>query len=429
VAEIRAFRGLRYNQQQAGSIASLVCPPYDVISPEQQKAYYELNEYNAIRLEHGFVFPTDNVTDNRDTRAAGALRRWVDDGILRFDQAPALYVHDHWFGSGLTSKRRGLLCRVRLEPPENRTVLPHENTVTAFKADRLQLLRACKANISPIFCLYNDRGGQAVGLLEKATSRRPDVEFTSSKEEQHQLWVVTDPNVLRGVSAAVSPHMMYIADGHHRYETCQAYKEERQKAADVVTGEEGFNFMLMALVEFSDPGLVVFPIHRVINGLPEKVLSGIRSAIEDMFVVKHLPCPVDRPIEKLVDNNVLFAVVGLIPGKVSLARFKPGTDSHQFMPRDRSPAYRKLPVSLVHHLVLDRFVRPLEGHGIVTYTHDAVEAAESVETGKAQFAVILGQTPVETIKAIADAGDKMPGKSTYFFPKLPTGLVFNSLED
>jgi hypothetical protein len=148
-----------------------------------------------------------------------------------------------------------------------------------------------------------------------------------------------------------------------------------------------------------------------------------------MFVMEHVPWTAGKPVEKLVDRTLLFAVVGLVPGKVSMASFRSGTDGHQFMPRDRSSVYRKLPVSLVHHLVLDRFVHPLEGHGVLTYTHDAVEATKTVEAGKAQFAIILGQTPIETIKAIADAGDKMPGKSTYFFPKLPTGLVLNSLED
>jgi len=429
LAEVRPFRGLRYNREVVRDLGQVICPPYDVISREQQKILYHRSPYNIVRLEHGQELHGDDAGNNRHARAAAVLAEWLEKGVLRLDTAPSIYVHDHFFGENGRLKRRGFVACVRLEPPEKRAVLPHENTVSGIKSDRLMLLRACRTNISPIFVLYHDQSGRIAGILERATKAKPIADFTVPEGEGHRLWAITDTVFTEGISRVLDGQTLYIADGHHRYETAMAYQQEMRSKTASYTGQEGFNFIMMTLVSFDDPGLIIYPIHRMIQGLTSEAIGRLEKAFEDAFDVQYVT--LDRAYDSarlLSETKGLFVVVGLVQGKAGICHMRADLDVDRMMPAERSSTYRRLAVSLLHHLVLDRLLEYSEGQGSITYTHDGVEACDAVREGACQVAVLLPATSPSTIKAIADSGDRMPGKSTFFYPKLPTGLVLNYLE-
>jgi uncharacterized protein (DUF1015 family) len=429
MAEIRGFAGLRFNPGVAGDLGLLICPPYDVISPSQQKALYARSPYNMVRLEYGIVLPEDGPGHNRDTRAIADYQDWVTKGVFQSEKAPAIYVHDHYFDYHGRQRRRGIMARVRLEPDGHRTILPHEHTVAGVKSDRLQLLRACRANFSPIFILYDDSSGEIGGSLDRLTKAPPAAECRIPEGEEHRLWAVTDQSLVALLAKVIGNQLIYIADGHHRYETCQAYREERQVLTGSYTGEEGFCFMLMALIPFSDPGLFVLPIHRMVKGLSDESIRLVRSRLERYFKIREIPARASvRSETYLAENQAQVAVGGLVPGRMLVCKIKDDLDLVKLMPPNRSAGYRSLPVSLLHHLVLDHAGEVISGDASITYTHDESEALAKVADGSCQAAFILPPTPVAVIKAIADAGDRMPGKSTFFYPKVPSGLVINTLD-
>jgi uncharacterized protein (DUF1015 family) len=429
LAEVRPFRGLRYNREIVRDLGQVICPPYDVISPEQQNILYHRSPYNIVRLEHGQALHGDDAENNRHTRAAAVFTEWRDKGVLRLDTMPSIYVHDHFFGENGELKRRGFVARVRLEPPEKRTVLPHENTVSGIKSDRLMLLRACRTNISPIFVLYHDQSGRIADILEQATKAKPIADCTVPEGEGHRLWAITDTVSIEGISRVLYGQTLYIADGHHRYETSMAYQQEMLSKAASYTGQEGFNFIMMTLVSFDDPGLIIYPIHRMVHGLTPAAIRRLEKAFEDVFDVQYVTLDVASDSARLLgETKGLFVVVGLVEGKAGICRIRADLNVDRMMPAERSSTYRRLAVSLLHHLVLDRLPEYSEGQASITYTHDEVEACKAVREGVCQVAVLLPPTSPSTIKEIADSGDRMPGKSTFFYPKLPTGLVLNYLE-
>jgi uncharacterized protein (DUF1015 family) len=429
MAEIRAFTGLRYNPQIAGDLGQLICPPYDVISRDQQKALYDRSPYNMIRLEYGMVFSDDAPGHDRDSRAARDYLDWKRDGVLKRDSQPAIYIHDHYFEYHGNKRRRGILARVRLETEGNRTILPHEHTVAGVKSDRLQLMKACSANFSPIFILYDDSSGQMGAALDRYTMTEPTVECRVPEGDVHKVWAVTDEKLNSMARKVMGGQISYIADGHHRYETCQAYREEQQALSSSTTGEEGYCFMLMTLIPFSDPGLFVLPIHRLLKGLSKQSIELIRSLLVRYFDIREIETKGSGRSDVYLERaGAQIAVAGLVADHLLLCKLKSATTLEKLMPANRSEAYRSLPVSLLHHLILDHVVEVKSGVVDLSYTHEEDEALTKLGSGSCQLAFVLPPTPVATIKAIADSGDRMPGKSTFFYPKLPTGLVINPLD-
>lgn len=422
MAEIHAFRGIRYNEQLINDLGAVICPPYDVISPEEQEAYYERNEYNIIRLEHGIELPKDTSKNNKHTRAAATFAQWLDQGILRRDNAPALYIYEQYFTySGMRKKRLGFICCVKLEPWQNKIIYPHENTVTGIKSDRIELMRACQANISPILALYDDPGQKAAQLLSAQTRRKLILDFASGGE-YHKVWMVTDWEFIQRVCHYMASKPLYIADGHHRYETALAYQKEKQKQVSSGSGVEAFNFVMMTLISLSAPGLFVLPVHRLVGGLSSKALADFENRLEEVFVFE--PAPNDFLVSSLTEGRI--GVLGLKSERAAVLRLQPEVDIKEFIPEDHSEAYRRLDVSLFQHLIMEKL---LGKHDKVRigYIHSTEIAKSQIENGEYQLAFFLSPIPVERIKAIADGNDRMPGKSTYFYPKLPTGLVINSL--
>jgi uncharacterized protein (DUF1015 family) len=421
--EVSPFRGILYNQSIVGDLTQVICPPYDVITPEQQRLYYKKSDYNAIRLE----FP--EPTGDRYQRAASTFQQWLKQGILQYDSISSFYLHDHRFEySGEMKVRRGLIARVKLEPWGS-GIYPHEETSSKAKSDRLQLMRACRANFSPLFSLYHDTEQKVAPLLFHVAQGKPLMSLQAERSnlpdsnEAHILWAITDPKIKRELNQVLSSQPLYIADGHHRYETALTYRQERAQEQSL-TGKEAFSYVMMELVEFSDPGLVVLPLHRLVRGIASSILVGLGDQLRNFFVLESVPLKADS-YQLPVDSYL--GILGLQPGSLVVLRKRQDISLESMMPGNRSRAYRQFEVSILNHIIMDRLLSRTSKEN-VTYTVDLKEAYQQIKEGKYQLAFLLKPPQPEMVKAVADAQDKMPSKSTYFYPKLPAGLIINSLD-
>lgn len=451
MADVRPLPGIRYAPES--DLAAAVTPPYDVISPEAQARYYARDPRNIIRLELGRDERGDDELDNRYTRAALTFAEWRLSGVLRQD-APALYLYEQRFsvpGAGGARKRRGLFARVRIEPWEEGVVLPHERTLSKPKDDRLKLTRATAATLSPIMALYDDPDGELAALLSKTARRKSEVAFTDEAGEEHRLWPLRDAALIARAGQFFRDRQLYIADGHHRYETALAYREELRETRRELPPDDAANFTLMALSAIEDPGLVVLPTHRVVRGIAPERLTVFRDELSAYFEVSPLGEPGGLATLNVTETLAALTAAGEGGRRVAFVMVTPdgafllrqtagGEDAMDALDPARagehtgvSEAWRRLDVAALHELVLTRglgvneqMVRAGEG---VTYTRDASATIEAVRSGAdgAQLAFLLNPTPPTAIRDVARAGDRMPQKSTYFYPKLITGLVINPL--
>jgi len=406
-------------------MASIICPPYDVISPEEQKAYYKKHQYNVIHVEHPMESPDDTETDNKYTRAAGTFSEWLKNGILEIDTIPTYYIHEHSFEYGEDTKvRMGLIACVHLEPWEKNIIIPHEYTIAKVKADRLQLMRACAANSSPIFGLYEDPGQRIAKLMQGKLLDSKLLFEIKRGSETHRVWKANEPEFVQRVNHFMVTKSIYIADGHHRYETALDYRDERRQR-DAYTGDETYNYVMMTLISFSDPGLLIMPIHRLLKNLPDKVIHELPTKLQKYFEVTSLPLTGNK-LPYTQDASIM--ALGLEPGRVLTLKLRPGVSLHGIMPEDRPESYKKLEVSVVQHVILEHLMGITGETDMIAYTPNTEHAMKLVEAGDFQLSFLLNPIPSMTIKAIADAKDRMPRKSTFFHPKLPTGLVMNRLD-
>jgi uncharacterized protein (DUF1015 family) len=435
VAEVLPFKGIRYNQTIVKDIGAVMCPPHDVIPPQLQDELYRRSEHNFIRVEFGREFPQDSPADNRYTRSAAIMKQWFDLKVLKPEDASAIYVHDYQFArSGKNYRRRVILARVRLEEWSKRIIFPHEGTLSKSKNDRLGILWSCKANTSPILAMFQDPDRQITGLIDRETSRKSIIDTKTPEGEKHVVWSITKTEALDALTAAFASRPLYIADGHHRYESALLFKHERE-AAGRSTGDEGYNFVMMALVEFNDPGLLILPPHRLIRGVSRQSLLQLKSELSSFFNVtefsltdKHLW----QKVDSLLTGGIEHVRMGLFgPGTEHLyiLELKDNTPAAGMMPVFHTDIYKRLDVSIVDHVILEKLLGvKADSETALTYTYEKQDAIDRVKDGEFQLAVLLNPVKAEVIKAIADAGDRMPRKSTYFFPKEPAGLVFNKLE-
>lgn len=449
LAEICPFQGVRYNGRVVKDVGKTICPPYDVITPEQQKAYYERDVYNAIRLEYPAEQPGDDAESNRYTRAAICFHKWLDDEVLEVDQPSAFYLHDHYFTHmGEERRRRGLIARVRLQP-WYQGIYPHEETYSKAKSDRLQLMRGCRASFSSILALYHDWRQGLAEVLSKAEQKRPIIECHCERSEGislnegHLIRAIAEPTLIRQITELLADLPLYIADGHHRYETALAYQQERAQAIGgrsaepeevvtkrSITGNEAFNYVMVELVDFSDPGITILPIHRLLRGLSASALAELRSKLEHVFVVQSISVTegLISDLKGRLPDDALLGILGLELGCLLLLRQRQNIRVEGMMPDDRSQAYKNFDVSILSDLILDGMLGFTGSHGDIAYSVDINEVWQAIREGEYQLAFLVNEPQVGVIKAIADAEDRMPRKSTYFYPKLPAGLVINSLD-
>jgi uncharacterized protein (DUF1015 family) len=432
MADVRPLSALRYASDLQSNLASLVTPPYDVISPEAQATYYARHPQNIIRLELGQEQPSDDTLNNRYTRAAATLADWRLQGTVHQETQPAFYLYrQHFQIGGQDYWRTSLLGRVRLEPWEAGVVLPHEHTLSKPKSDRMKLLRACAANLSPIMSLYEDSDGSMQQLLKPLEQQPPEVALSDDAGEEHTLLTISDANLIASIQQFFASRPLFIADGHHRYETALAYREELREMRKVLHPDDAANFVLMSLIAFEDPGLVILPTHRLIQGLPAERLSGFLDRLAPSFTVERLPAATS-PAEALAalspDSPGAFVLV--TRDEVARVQARP-EGLRKMADAGHAAAWQQVDAAILQTLVLDEALglndEAITAGGFLSYTRDAQAAAQAVQAGSAQVAALLRPTRVEQLHDVALANERMPQKSTYFYPKLITGLIINPL--
>jgi uncharacterized protein (DUF1015 family) len=428
------FAGLRFTAP-AAELPRLVCPPYDVISPDEHTQLLRASPHNAVRLE----LPADapGQPGSRYASAARDLASWRNAGLLQQDQAPAFYLSETTYTyANAELRRRDLLAAVAVEPWSARVALPHEHTMAAPKADRLALLDATHLNASPIWLLARHPPAELEQAWATAEARAPDIEFTW-RDEQHRLWLLDDTETVKALQLAFArSEPLYIADGHHRYETSLTFKHG---AAGNVSGAGA---TLAAITSADDPGLLALPTHRLLRGLdPTLTLEEAETRWGEVFHVEYYPVWDDAPaeqidalIQQLASTGRVapsFGIFGLgqpdLFGILELRGRKPPPDA---LPADRSDAWKSLDVSLLHTLLIDPLIAatPRPRDEVLGFTRSPHEAVARVRAHEADVAFFLNPTPVAGVLAVADAGDLMPEKSTYFYPKPPAGLVMRDLD-
>jgi uncharacterized protein (DUF1015 family) len=411
MAKVLPFRGIYYNAQKVRG-SDVISPPYDIITPEMRDRLYGLSPCNIVRVDSGKEHPGDGEAENKYTRAAGLLESWLGEGILLRGERPAFYAYRmHYRVRGRRMSLGGFFGLVRLEELGKGSVYPHEETHSKPKRDRLALMQVSSANTSPIFSLYHSEERRASRALEGATSGRPpDIEATDLDGTAHLVWAVEDPGALGEVEADLSNKAVFIADGHHRYETALDYQRATRLRAPG-EGERPHDYVLMFLANIADDGLTVLPTHRLIN---KEVLAS-RDRLSKYFHVDPLPASADV-IEAIEGMEHAF---GLYEGGCHyVLRYRGGDLA------DVPPSLRTLDVVILQEMVFKRLLG-VESYG---YEMDCGLARSMVDSGQYRAAFFLNPTPVRDVEEVALACLRMPPKSTYFYPKIPAGLIINSLK-
>jgi uncharacterized protein (DUF1015 family) len=437
MAEILPFRGVLYDPAKVGDVMSVVAPPYDVIGPAEQAALYAGHPGNIIRLELGQEHPGDGPQDNRYTRAKRFLQDWLREGLLRRDDRPAIYLYavEYRLRGGQTRTMRGFLSLVKLEEFGTGRIFPHENTRAAAKDDRYQLLETCRSNFSPIFSLYSDAEGAIIRTLERTVEKgRPRFAVTDADGVRHLLWAVSDQQALDRVVAAMKPLPLFIADGHHRYESALRYRNaQRQALGDKESLPS--DWVLMYFSNLDDPGLTILPTHRVLPGPLPCPVPEFRRCLAETFTVETISFTKEtEPAARAKFLSALHAarssdahVIGLIVRGES--RYEVLTLNAAGLSRLGMSARERLGVSILQQMVFRGAMRmePKDEERLI-YIKDEEDVLAAVARGEGALAVLLNPPRVTEVKDVARAGDRMPHKSTYFYPKPLTGLVINTMD-
>jgi uncharacterized protein (DUF1015 family) len=417
MATIEPLRALHYDLQRTGGLDPVVSPPYDVIDDAQRAQLAGRSPYNVVEID----LPAGD--EDRYANAARILAGWQAEGVVVRDEAPALWTlsQDYTGPDGVRRTREGFFARVRVQEYGPGTIRPHERTHPGPKEDRLRLTRATKANLSPIFSLYSDPDRDAWSALAGAADPGGSAETTDDDGTVSRLARVTDPAAIAAAQRAVDGTELLIADGHHRYETARVYAEE-------IGGEGDHRYVLMCLVALQDPGLTVFPTHRLVRGLDAARRTALAEAIAASFDVADLDD--ERALAPAAGDTVRIGYLDGRGGRPQMLTLRDQQIADAALP-DHAAPYRELDTAVLEALILkgalgmtDHDIDELDGLG---YAPDFDQALELVADGSYDAAFFMAPTPVARIQDVAAAGESMPPKSTYFFPKVPTGLLFNPL--
>jgi uncharacterized protein (DUF1015 family) len=444
MAIVIPFRGILYNQEKVGDCKQVTAPPYDIISPEQQDRYYEKSEFNVIRLILAKQSPDDTQENNRYTRAAKSFNQWQADSILARDKEPALYFYHQEFSvpGGGREARDGFICLVRLEDKDKGVVIPHEKTLDKPKADRLQLMKSCSANFSQIFSLYSDPDNGVVQLLKNEIKEPPLIDVTDEDQTLHQLWRVSHSEVLKEVSKRLYEQSLFIADGHHRYETALNYRNYMAAEHSHKTGKEPFNYVMMYLTPMEGEGMLILPYHRVIHNIERFNFDSFEKKLDEYFEVTAFPFNGDTKPDVWKQFNDQLQERGKI--RPAFGMYGAGQSSfHLLLLRehildsfsdtdDSSAILKKLDVNVIESCIFKGVLgitsKDLQQQENISYVHDSDEGLELVEARGYQLAFFLNDTKSSEIRDVSERGETMPQKSTFFYPKLLSGLVINKIE-
>jgi uncharacterized protein (DUF1015 family) len=434
MADIRAFRAHRYDLGRVGALSDVVAPPYDVIDSTLQDQLYAKSPYNAVRLILNREEAGDTEARNRYSRARQHLRDWLRDDVLSQDRAPGLYVCEQEFTiEGEKHKRRGFFARVRLEAFGEGKIFPHEETMPGPRADRLQLFRATEMNLSPVFGLYPDDEQSVQHRLDAAIGRALPVEARDHLGVTSRLWPVHDSSAVNAVTGLMGPRPVFIADGHHRYETALTYRKERREGAGELDRDAAVNFVLMYLVSMSDPGLIILPTHRLVNDVSNLTAERLRQRVDEHFRLEVAGSGEEgaRRAWKLIEEDGTQQALGFgtrADGRWVVAWFRGDESVMKKLTPTHGPEWRSLAVSVLHELVLGKLLREdPTSKPKCSYVHLLSEVIAAMAGGQCQLAALVPSVGMSEVTAIAGHQEKMPPKSTYFYPKILSGLLFNSL--
>ncbi|MBN2058112.1 MAG: DUF1015 domain-containing protein [Candidatus Saganbacteria bacterium] len=439
MVKIFPFSGITYNKKRLNKPDKVFTPPYDVISEQEQKEFYDQHDFNFIRLNLGMEFPGDGEYNNKYIRSAAFLDGWLRHEILVREDKPAYYVYEQKFKIGSKQYSRiGFIGLLRLEDMGRGKVYPHEETHPKAKIDRLQLMRTTSANLECIFCLYSDEKIRINKELKKFMKRKPLHEATDKDKVKHRLWKVDRKASILKITKEMKDKAVFIADGHHRYEAALRYKNELKMKNTKFTEEEAYNHVMMYFTPLEDKGLVVLPIHRLVRNLSYFEPARFEQQLAEFYKVK--PYPANKKNSKSVRKKLLKDLTkhgenahcyALYLGKnrYYLLTLKDEKIVEDMVEEEKPKAWKRLDTTILHYTVFDSILGiAAETEEKVVYFKDADSAMDAVDQGKGQAAFLLNPTLIEQITAIASKLEKMPQKSTYFYPKLLSGLVINKIE-
>jgi uncharacterized protein (DUF1015 family) len=420
VAEIQPLRTLRYEPRVVGSLDAVTAPPYDVIDDAERAALAAKSPFNVVEVD----LPRDENGGDPYAYAQNTFDAWQQQGVLVREREPAIWAltQDYTGPDGRQRTRHGFLCRVRVEDYGPGRIRPHERTHPGPKEDRLRLTRATRANLSPIFSLFPDPGQEAWKALEPYTAEEPFGTATDADGTLNRIWRVSAPDAIEGVQRTLADRELLIADGHHRYETARVYAEE-------IGGEGEHRYVLMFLCSLSDPGLTIFATHRLLTSLDEGKRAALKETLEQDFHSE--PISEDDLEPNHDEPGIVLGYLDRFENRPQRLALKDQSIADAALP-DKPEPYRRLDTAVLEALVLKGALKMTEDdishfNGL-NYSKDAGDARAAVTEGRADAAFFMRPTPVEQVREVAEAGESMPPKSTFFFPKIPTGLVFNPLE-
>lgn len=443
MAKIYPFRGWRYNRGKVGDLAAVVTQPYDKITLAMQERYYERSPYNFVRLILGKRFPEDTEANNVYTRAREELLRWVREGILVEDRAPAIYVYVQRYRvplDGSVRVRKGFLALGQLEDFGRGVIFPHERTLRGPKEDRLRLLRAVRAHLEPIFMLYDDPVFEVQAVLDQYIAEPPEIEVTDEYGVEHRLWPVYAHGAIEAVQHLMAPRPLVIADGHHRYETALIYRDEQRARAGRVDEQQPYERMLMAFFNLRDEGLAILPTHRLIFDVEAFDPGKFLDFVVRHFEVTRVPLE-DFSAEALARVRARLAEEGkrritfglMLAGSAAfyLLGFRPTAETEAYY-EGMTSLERTLDTAVLHRVLIERGLgvseEAIQSERYIVYVREFEEGVRAVWEGRAQLGFFLNPTRVDQVYEMALSGRLMPQKSTDFYPKLLSGLVLYPLE-
>lgn len=447
MADIQAFRALRYDLSRVGNLSDVVAPPYDVINGEFQQSLYDRHDYNVVRLILSQQRDGDGELD-RYERAARHLKDWTRDGVMQRDIEPAIYVYHQTFDyEGQSITRRGFLSAIGLEPFGTGKIYPHEETHSKAKTDRLNLTTHCKANLSPIFGIFSDENNEVQEILEAAISDRTPIEATDHLGVKHSMWMVTDTGAIARAAESMGTRSIYIADGHHRYETACNYQAQLNSVGEL-PADHPANFVLMMNVSMDDPGMIVLPTHRLFRGVPSISSTALVDKLDSCFECEIAGTGPHKATElweliRVEDSQATLALYCQADSTWVLCRL---TSEGETLMKDvcgHSDEWRSLGVAILHRLIVGHLL----GHTDLpspAYLHSVEEVIHGLSHGDAtgrdatgqeaageqfQLGCLVMPATLGHVRDVSLNGERMPAKSTYFYPKLLSGLVINPLSN
>ena len=424
MAEVSPFRGWRFNKDTVGDIASVLCPPYDMIDEETQEALKRQSRYNVIHLEAGESLDWTTSAKEQYAAASNLFDQWRQEEVLCQDAEPCYYLMRHSFPLGdKLMVRVGLIASVGLEDYQTRQILPHEFTQAPAIQDRIWLMESLSANISPIMSIFRDTEGVLTQVFNKVMADEPEFDATDDSNNRTVLWCSSDSDVHRQISEFFAGRPIYLADGHHRYEAARQYQLDRHAENEAAKAPNlAHNYVMMTLIAFDDPGLVVLGYHRTLNAVPEDKLAKIKTKINELFDSAPLSGNSDSLIDQVDAQGVNTQLLAAVDSDGSrMLRLKESAIDPSWGALSASEAW----------VLEEKVLRPELGDATLEhldFMHDHDEAVEQARKGELQMTFLLKPFPLDAFESIVGGGQRLPRKSTFFFPKLPTGLVINRLE-